>query len=82
MNRLRLVVAAVLTAAILSTAAMAAPSASAAPYNNCAKIFQKWQLNRNVLDVLVATGYGGTYTAWELKGRTDAYKDAHRTCQG
>jgi hypothetical protein len=82
MNRLRLVVAAVLTAVILSTAAIAAPSASAAPYNNCAKIFQKLQMSRNVLNVLVATGYGGTYTAWEVKGRTDAYADAYRTCVG
>jgi hypothetical protein len=82
MNRLRLVVAAVLTAAILVTAAVAAPSASAQQFNHCGKIFQKLQMYHNVLKLLEATGYGATYTAWEVSGEIKAYDDAHRLCMG
>jgi hypothetical protein len=83
MRRLRLVVAAVLAAATLGTAAaVAVPSASAAPRNDCNKLYQRAQIYYNVWELLHATGYGQTQTAFEVLGKALAAEGKYLTCIG
>ena len=83
MTKLKVLAVTALASTAVGVGALAnAPSASAQQFNNCGKIFQKLQMYRNVLKLLEATGYGATYTAWEISGEIKGLDKAHRLCSG
>ena len=80
MSKVRLLMAAVLTASILGAgAAVAAPSASAAP-RNCDAIHDKAMLYGNVADLLYATGYYNTRTFAAVWAKHQASLEAWGLC--
>ena len=79
MSKLKLIVAAVLTAVALGTAAVAAPSASAQK-DNCRMIRQKMQIYYNVWQALETTGYGWSRAADVAFAKYSAYLDAWAIC--
>jgi hypothetical protein len=79
MNKLKMLVLTVMTAATVGTGALAAaPSASAAPLA-CTKLRQQAVIYRNVWELLKATGYGGTRVAAGYELLADGLEDAYRS---
>jgi hypothetical protein len=78
MNKLKMLVLTALAAVTVGTGALAAaPSASAMPINTCAKLYQKYEMYSNVLELLEAAGYGGTQAAHDAEVKADTYLEAY-----